>query len=340
MNHAEFELPSKVDPASFGTAESSKLADVVISYQTPTGGWSKAVDYAQGPRRPGTHWTTQSEEGWHYCGTLDNHSTTEQIVFLSRVYLATKREDCREAALRGLEWILNAQFPNGGWPQNYPLEPGYHEGITLNDDAMMHALDILLAVNRGEEPFGYVDDATRKRAAEAFERGIQCLIDCQVPVKGVRTVWCAQHDPITLAPVHARLKEPPSLSGAESSNLLKFLMREGPTTEPVRRSIEAGVAWLEAHKITDLRKTTNAEGKTDYVKDPASPDVLWARFYDVETAEPLFAGAQDGVIYKTFHEMAAHNKVAYDYFTSKPLDVVTKEVARWKKRLEKADKAK
>jgi PelA/Pel-15E family pectate lyase len=95
------------------------------------------------------------------------------------------------------------------------------------------------------------------------------------------------------------------------------------------------VRWLEAHKITDLRKTTNAEGKTDYVKDPASTDVLWARFYDVETAEPLFAGAQDGVIYHTFHEMAEHNKVAYDYFTTKPQDIVTKEMARWKKRLEK-----
>jgi PelA/Pel-15E family pectate lyase len=337
-SQVEFEFPSKVDPASFGSAESSKLANVVISYQTPAGGWSKAVDYSKGPRRPGTHWTTQSEEGWHYCGTLDNHSTTEQIVFLSRVYLATKREDCREAATRGLEWIFKAQFPNGGWPQNYPLEPGYHEAITLNDDAMMHALDLLLAISTGEEPFSYVDGATRKRAAEAFDRGIQCLVDSQVRVKGIRTVWCAQHDPITLAPVHARLKEPPSLSGAESSNLLKFLMREGPTTEPVLRTIADGVAWLEANKITDLRKTTNAEGKTDYVKDPASRDVLWARFYDVETAEPLFAGAQDGVIYKTFHEMAAHNKVAYDYFTSKPLDVVTKEVARWKKRLEKAGK--
>lgn len=331
----EFEFPSQADPAFFGSAEALKIADTVLSYQTPTGGWSKAVDYAMGPRPRGTHWTTQSGEGWHYCGTLDNRSTTEQIEFLAKVHLATKREDCRAAAQRGLEWLFLAQFPNGGWPQVYPLEPGYHEAITLNDDAMVHALEVVRSVSLGEAPFIFFDEATRKRAAYAYERGVACLVACQVPVQGRRTVWCAQHDPITLAPVKARLKEPVSLSGAESSNLIKFLMRQGPTTEPVRRAIEDAVAWLESHKITDLRKTTNAEGKTDYVKDPASTEVLWARFYDVETAEPLFAGAQDGIIYKTFHEMREHNKVAYDYFTSKPLDVVTKEVARWKKRLEK-----
>jgi PelA/Pel-15E family pectate lyase len=68
--------------------------------------------------------------------------------------------------------------------------------------------------------------------------------------------------------------------------------------------------------------------------------VLWARFYDVETAQPLFAGAQDGIIYTSFHEMAARNKVAYDYFTTKPHDILTKEVPRWRKRIEKAAKQK
>ncbi|HSI63718.1 MAG TPA: pectate lyase, partial [Candidatus Saccharimonadia bacterium] len=59
----------------------------------------------------------------------------------------------------------------------------------------------------------------------------------------------------------------------------------------------------------------------------------WARFYDVETGQPIFAGAQDGKIYATFHEMAEHNKVAYDYFTKKPGEVVGKEFERWKKRV-------
>ncbi len=328
----EFELPSKVEVDRFKTPESHRLAEVLLSYQTPSGAWSKGVDYGQGARPPGAHWTAQGDGGWHYCGTLDNRSTTEQIRFLAWTFAATGRQDCREGALRGMEWLLTAQFPNGGWPQVFPLEPGYHEAITLNDGAMLHALEILLAVSRGEEPFSFAEEALRFRAAGAVERGLRCLLSCQVIVAGARTVWCAQHHPLTLAPMAARLKEPPSLSGAESAEMLKFLMRQSPLTAEVKEAVESALAWLEAHAIRGLRKTKNVEGKTDYVEDADSGEVYWARFYDVETAAPMFAGARDGIVYRSFSEMAKRNKVGYDYFTTKPGDIVTKERERWNKR--------
>ena len=59
---------------------------------------------------------------------------------------------------------------------------------------------------------------------------------------------------------------------------------------------------------------------------------LWARFYEIATGLPIFAGAQDGIIYPTFTEMAAHNRIAYDFYTTKPAEFLTKERARWKKR--------
>lgn len=328
----EFEKDSSVADAWYGSAEAGREADAVLSYQTPTGGWSKSVDYAPGPRPPGTHWTNNADNPWHYCGTLDNRSTTEQIKFLARVFTATGRADARAGAERGLEWLLAAQYPNGGWPQNYPVEPGYHEAITLNDDACLHALEVLMAVREGEAPFAFAEAPLRERAGAAVERAIANLLASQVRIDGKPTVWCAQHDPLTLEPMAARLKEPPSLSGAESANLLKFLMRDGPLTPEVIGAIESGLAWLDAHRLTGLRKTKNAEGKTDYVADPASTEVYWARFYDVKTAQPMFAGAQDGIVYATFQEMAKHNKVSYDYFSTKPADVVGKEVARWQKR--------
>ena len=143
-------IPSKqnaaawlADPATLAVAES------VVSYQTPDGGWSKAVKYSEGPRPTGTHWTTQSGEGWHYCGTLDNRATSTEITFLSAMHKNTSREDFKECARRGLRWILDAQFPNGGWPQTYPLESGYHEHITFNDGAMLHALELVSEVASG-----------------------------------------------------------------------------------------------------------------------------------------------------------------------------------------------
>lgn len=334
-DRTEFETSSSVPADWYGRAEAMKLTDTVLSYQTPTGGWTKAIDYTAGPRVPGTQWTPNPSNRWHYCGTLDNHSTTEQIKFLARVFNATGREDVKAGALHGIEWLLTAQFPNGGWPQNYPVEPGYHEAITLNDDAMLHAMDLLLSASKGEAPFSFLDDAIRQQASAAFDRAVACVLSSQVTLNGKKTVWCAQHDPLSLEPVAARLKEPPSLSGSESAEMLRFLMRKGPATPEVIDAIESGVAWLSAHRITGMRKTKDDEGKTDYVEDVASSEVYWARFYDVQTGLPMFAGAQDGKVYSTFHEMAQHNKVAYEYFSPKPAEVVGKEVDRWRKRIEK-----
>jgi PelA/Pel-15E family pectate lyase len=332
-NRAQFK-PSEKDEHRIAGDEAAKLAAIIMSWQTPSGGWSKAVDYAAGARLPGTHWTAQAGlEGWHYCGTLDNRSTTEQIRFLAAVYTATKREDVKAAVLRGIEWLFAAQFPNGGWPQNYPVEPGYHEAITLNDDAMTHALELMLDVSRGGAPFDFADDALRQRARAAFDRGFACLAAAQVKVDGKPTAWCAQHDPLSLEPVGARKKEPPSLSGAESAVLLKFFMREAPVRADITAMIEPALGWLDAHRITGLRKGKNDAGRTDYLPDTASTEVYWARFYDVQTGRPLFFGADDGISYATFGEMAAKNRIGYDFYTTKPRDLLEKEVARWRKRI-------
>ncbi|WP_395750626.1 pectate lyase [Prosthecobacter sp.] len=335
-NRKEFEFDSDTPAEWFASAENQKLAETVISYQTPTGGWSKAVDYTQGPRRPGTHWTAQKGDAWHYCGTFDNRTTTEQIKFLAGVFTATKREDVKAALTKGLDYVFAAQYPNGGWPQNYPIEAGYHEAITLNDDAMVHVLELLLAVTKGEKLFAFADESLKQRAQAAFDKGMANIAAMQVKIDGVPTVWCAQHHPLTLEPVKARAKEPPSLSGGESANLVKFLMRGGPTTPEVVAMIESAMKWFEAHKLTGLRKIKTPEGKTDYIDDPSSTEVIWARFYDLKTGRPIFAGADDGIVYPTFHEMAAKNKVAYDFFSTRPKELIEKESARWRKRLEKA----
>lgn len=334
-DRTEFEGQGSHPPDWYRSPEASRLIDSVLSYQPPSGGWAKAIDYATGPRPPGTQWTNHPENPWHYCGTLDNHSTTEQIRFLAAACRATQRDDARTGALRGIEWLLTAQYPHGGWPQNYPVEPGYHEAITLNDGAMLHAMELLLALSRGDAPFDFTAPDLRQRARTAFDRALACVLSLQVKVDGRLTVWCAQHHPLTLAPVAARLKEPPSLSGAESADFLRFLMRSAPLTPELIQCVESALSWLDSHRITGLRLVKTADGQTDYLPDPASTEVYWARFYDVQTAAPLFAGAQDGIIYPTFHAMAQHNKVAYNYFTTRPADLLTKEIDRWKKRLAK-----
>ncbi len=337
-DRAEFEFDSDTPVEWYGRPENIALAAIVISYQTPTGGWSKAIDYSKGPRKPGTHWTNQKGEGWHYCGTFDNRSTTEQIKFLAGVHAATGDPQVKAALLKGLDYIFAAQYPNGGWPQNYPVERGYHEAITLNDDAMTHVLELLVGVAAGEKSYAFADEALRQRAREAVDRGISCLAAMQYRIDGKPTVWCAQHHPLTFEPVKARAKEPPSLSGGESATLVKFLMREAPVTPESTSMIEAALTWFEANRLTGLREVEK-DGKTDYIADAASDEVYWARFYDLGSGKPIFAGADDGIIYATFSEMAAKNKVAYDFMTTRPKDLIEKEAPRWRKRIEKETKA-
>src|SRR5437879_7822979 len=80
----------------------------------------------------------------------------------------------------------------------------------------------------------FVDKARRERAAKAVEKGVECILKTQLMVSGRRTVWCAQHNEVTLAPAAARAYEPVSLSGPESVGIVEILMEiQRPGTREV-----------------------------------------------------------------------------------------------------------
>lgn len=327
----DFKLSADPGDAWFAGEEAGQLATTVLSYQTPAGGWSKHTGYSKGPRQPGMQWTSQNEPGKaaHYVATFDNRSTTEQLQLLAHVWLATKREDCRAGFVKGLNYILAAQFPNGGWPQVYPLEGEYHDNITFNDDAMTHILELLQAIGNGEPCYAFLDESQRQKAAAALAAGIGCVLKLQVSQNGKPTVWCSQHDALTLQPARARALEPPTLSGLESAHLLKFLMTIQKPSPQIVQSIESGLAWLDRAKITGLTKA-NRDGKTAYEPNPASAEVYWARFYDLQTSQPVFPG-RDGILYETFEAMAAKNKLGYDFYTTQPGSILNNGQKKWHK---------
>ena len=180
--------------------------------------------------------------------TIDNGATTTPMRFLALMVQATRDTRYRAAFDRGVDYLLAAQYPNGGWPQYFPLRKGYYSHITYNDDAMVNVLTLLRNAAAGKPPYDFVDRSPPRRAAAAVARGIDCILRTQIKQNGKLTAWCAQHDETTLEPAWARNYEPPTLSGGESVGIVRFLMEiEQPTPEIVA-AIDGAVAWFEARR--------------------------------------------------------------------------------------------
>ena len=106
----------------YGTAEATRIADNVLLYQNDNGGWPKNIEMARILTDDDKdHLRTTRNEAET---TIDNGATHTQIRFLALVHEATGDDRYAEAARRGIEYLLKAQYENGGWPQFYPLTEG------------------------------------------------------------------------------------------------------------------------------------------------------------------------------------------------------------------------
>jgi PelA/Pel-15E family pectate lyase len=312
----------------YATAAARAVADSVLQYQSPQGGWPKSTDLAVPPRTP----DDIPPEGRGRANSLDNDATTLPMEFLARVATATGDEKYRAAFLRGVDYLLAAQYPNGGWPQFWPLRGDYYDRITYNDGAMIRVMTLLRDLAAGRPPYAFVDLERRTKTAAALTRGIDCILKTQIRQHGELTVWCAQHDEKTLEPAWARKYEPPSLSGSESVGIVRFLMSvENPSPEIVA-AIEGAVAWLRAVPIHGMRhdKIRGADGRLErrLVPDPAAPP-LWARFYELGTNRPLYLD-RDSVFLYDYNEVGHERRSGYDYHGGWAASLLAKEYPAWR----------
>ncbi len=114
------------------------------------------------------------------------------------------------------------------------------------------------------DDFAFIDPTRRAKAAAAFAKGIDCIVKCQIRVDGKFTVWCAQHDEITLEPRPARAFELTSLSGAESAGLLIFLMSLDQPSPEVVKAVHAGATWFDAASFQVKRACRRLAGSTSH----------------------------------------------------------------------------
>jgi PelA/Pel-15E family pectate lyase len=290
--------------AWYGSPAARAIADSVLAWQLDTGAWPKNIDMTKPPAPGEKPAATES--------TIDNGATITQIRLLGRVYDRTTEERYRTAALRGIEYLLAAQYPNGGWPQYFPLRKGYYTLITYNDDAMAGTMMLLWDVADGSPELPPLDDGLRARADAAVARGIDAILKTQIRVDGKLTAWGSQHDEVTFEPRPARTFEPRSLVSLESVGVLRVLMRIADPQPHIVAAVEAGVAWLQAVRV---------DGKD-----------RWARFYEIGTNRPIFAG-RDAIVRYRVEEIEQERREGYSWYGGYAATLLNRDYPAWKKRI-------
>ncbi|MDA2925639.1 hypothetical protein MYX78_00130 [Acidobacteria bacterium AH-259-G07] len=252
-----------------------KVAGALIWGQHPSGGWHYFIDFDMSGVR---HWYREEasrwrgwEEFYHYYGncTYDDDTTTSPTQFLLELYITTLDPKYRKPLFKALGFILQSQYPNGSWPQRYPLSrefpfegrPDYTSYYTFNDDVTSNNIYLLL---KAYEKLG------DEKYLKAARRGMDFYILSQLP--SPQAGWATQYD-MDMKPAWGRSYEPAAVCLDQTigniEDLENFYRITGDKRylEPISRAIE----WLEYSVINT---------------DP-SKDFTHANFCEVGTNKPL-----------------------------------------------------
>ncbi|MEM9478766.1 MAG: pectate lyase [Verrucomicrobiota bacterium] len=267
-----------------------EAAQSLIWCQLASGGWGSHFDFDPS-HASRLHFRRDLEAGDTDLGkrsaqsTLDDNKTQSALFFLLELAHdpAMQNDPALQSALDfGMNGLLAAQAPNGGWPQRYsdPADPGlplqparfpeswprefpavdFTQFYTTNDGNLYHVLILLLRAQELEKD---------ERYTLAINQLGEFLLLAQLPEP--QRGWAQQYN-FEMEPAWARKFEPPAVSSGETVSVLRTLFELWLTTgdERYRQSMKEGLAWLKHSQLDN--------GK-------------WARFYELQTNRPLYCEA-------------------------------------------------
>ncbi len=257
-----------------------KAAEGLILGQLECGGWNYFIDYA-GDRSIKQWYNTIGKNAWgfeeyyHYYGnaTFDDLTTSDAAKFLLRIYFEKLDSKFKPALDKAIGFILEAQYPLGGWPQRFPLKYDYPHGYetdytsfyTFNDDATWGNLEFLVLcyATLGQERF-----------LDPIIRGMNFYLITQQgnPQAG----WGLQYN-MHIEPDHARSFEPASLNTSQTRDhilkLLKFYQLTGDRKFLSR--IPDAIKWLES-TLLPVDMTNNGARTHPLFVELGTNRALWA----------------------------------------------------------------
>lgn len=226
----------------------AKAANAIIWGQSSEGGWNYIVDFA-GDRSLKQWYNTIGKNGWrleefqHYYGnsTFDDNVTSNAALFLLRLYIEKLDPVWKPALDKAISFILESQYPLGGWPQRYPLKydfnkeghPDYTSFYTFNDGVVWENVNFLIQcyLTLGQERF-----------LDPIRRGMNFYLISQDSSGG----WAQQLN-MDLEPEGARTYEPkallPRTTYANAMLMMTFYQYTGDKKFLAR--IPDAIKWLE-----------------------------------------------------------------------------------------------
>jgi PelA/Pel-15E family pectate lyase len=333
------------DQKSYDPSQVREIVANILLFQRANGGWPKDYDMLAilTPEQKSVVEATRGDAD----ASFDNGNLHSQVDYLARAYTQAHEPAWRTACERGLDFILAAQYPNGGFPQRYPDPKDFHAYITFNDYVMIGNLNLLKDAADGAPDFTWLDEGRRERARDAVRRGLGCILRCQIRVDGKLTGWCQQHDQTTYEPRPGRTFELASICPQDTTETVHFLMRFSPPSPGIVEAVDGAAAWLEQVPLKGVRvekvpapTEVFLRHTADYdkvvVQDPNAPP-LWARHYEIGTNRPVFAG-RDGVRKYAFADIERERRTGTPWFGTWPEKLINKDYPQWRKTVDTAGK--
>jgi len=270
-----------------------KTAAALVWGQSPEGGWNYMIDFA-GDRSLKQWYNTIGKNGWrleefqHYYGnsTFDDDVTSNAARLLLRIYLEKLDPVWRPPLDKAINFILESQYPSGGWPQRYPLKPGFRkEGgedypsyYTFNDGVIAENVGFLIQcyLLLGQE-----------RLLDPIIKGMNFYVISQ----DTCGAWAQQLN-MKMEPAGARTYEPkallPSTTLGNAMTLLTYFQYTGD--KKFLNRIPDAIKWLEKVRLPG----NQAEGGK----------YTHSTFVEVGTNKPVYVHRKgSNVVYgKYFHD--------------------------------------
>ncbi|MEJ2618191.1 MAG: pectate lyase, partial [Ignavibacteriaceae bacterium] len=202
-------------------------------------------------------------------------------------------------------------------------------------------MNVLHHIVQNKPFYSFIDKEKREKISEAFNKGIDCILKCQIKEDGKLTVWCQQHDNIDFRPRGARTFELPSKCGEESTGITLLLMSIKNPSSKIINSVRSAVDWfknseihgikierIKAPKVVFKYRTSVTDKKV--VKDPSAPPI-WARFYTLKGNKPFFTDRNSIPVY-SLSEVGRERRDGYTWYTYEPQKVLD-EYPVWNERV-------